>query len=166
MISSIVAQPSWPVTWRAASVAIAFLTLASGLLLWVFTCIGAEYPNELVLQHVPTAIVVVGLFVARGRRWLSPASESLVLLFMTLHLLGARYLYSYVPYDDWSYWLSGKTISACFGFTRNHYDRLVHFAYGLLLVYPVSEVLSRLCRVSAGWRIVGRAVHFGHERAI
>jgi putative membrane protein len=30
-----------------------------------------------------------------------------------------------------------------FGFTRNHYDRLVHFSYGLLAVAPVSEVLQR-----------------------
>lgn len=76
---------------------------------------------------------------------------------MTLHVLGARYLYSYVPYDDWSYWLWGKTVSGYFGFTRNHYDRLVHFAYGLLLVYPASEVLSRHCHVSlrvGGWLAV------------
>lgn len=113
------------------------------VLLWALSCVGAPYLQELVLQHVPTVLVVAGLIAARRRRWLSRQSESLVLLFMTLHVLGARYLYSYVPYDDWSYWLVGQSISSRFGFTRNHYDRLVHFAYGLLLVSPAREVLTR-----------------------
>jgi putative membrane protein len=26
--------------------------------------------------------------------------------------------------------------------TRNHYDRLVHFAYGLLIAYPAYELLE------------------------
>ncbi|HJT36023.1 MAG TPA: DUF2238 domain-containing protein [Pirellulales bacterium] len=113
------------------------------VLLWALSCIAAPYPDELVLQHVPTVLVVAGLIAGRRRRWLSRQSESLVLLFMTLHVIGARYMYSYVPYDDWSYWLVGQSISSWFGFTRNHYDRLVHFAYGLLLVSPAREVLSR-----------------------
>jgi len=127
------------------------MSLLLFVLLWVFSCIGAPYPKELFLQHVPTAFVVVGIFIARRRRWLSPSSVALVLLFMTLHVIGARYLYSYVPYDDWSYWLWGRSISSRFGFGRNHYDRLVHFAYGLLLVYPARDFLSRQ------WQITGRA---------
>lgn len=119
------------------------MLLFAFVLLWALSCVAAPYPNELVLQHVPTVLVVAGLIAGRRRRWLSRQSESLVLLFMTLHMLGARYLYSYVPYDDWSYWLMGQSISSRFGFTRNHYDRLVHFAYGLLLVSPAREVLSR-----------------------
>ncbi len=120
------------------------------VLVWALSCIGASYPKELVLQHVPTALVVAGIFIARRRGWLSPSSVALVLLFMTLHVIGARYLYSYVPYDDWSYWLWGRSVSSCFGFTRNHYDRLVHFAYGLLLVYPACEFSRRQ------WKVTGR----------
>lgn len=118
-------------------------------LLWALSCIDAPYPKELLLQHVPTLFMLAGLVVARRRGWVSPASVSLVLLFMMLHLLGARYLYSYVPYDDWSYWLLDERISDRFGFTRNHYDRVVHFAFGLLLVYPAREFLDRQ------WPIVG-----------
>lgn len=120
------------------------------VLVWALSCIGAPYPKELVLQHVPTAFVLAGVFVARRRGCLSPLSVNLVLLFMMLHLLGARYLYSYVPYDDWSFALLGQSISSRFGFARNHYDRLVHFAYGLLLVYPAREYLNRQ------WKIEGR----------
>lgn len=120
------------------------------VMVWALSCIGAPYPKELVLQHLPTLFMLAGLVVARRRGCLSPVSVSLVLLFMMLHLLGARYLYSYVPYDDWSYWLLGQSVSVRFGFARNHYDRVVHFAFGLLLVYPAREFLNRQ------WPIVGR----------
>jgi putative membrane protein len=34
---------------------------------------------------------------------------------------------------------------------RNPFDRLVHFAYGLLLAYPIREVLIRLAGVRGAW---------------
>ena len=121
------------------------------LLLWAVSCMGAPYSQELLLQHVPTVLVAAGLIAARRRHWLSRQGEALVLLYMSLHLLGARYLYSYVPYDDWSFRLLGQSVSSYFGFTRNHYDRLVHFAYGLLLFYPAREVLSRRLSLTGRW---------------
>lgn len=63
--------------------------------------------------------------------------------FLWLHLIGARWIYSYVPYDQWTEWLTGQTLSAWMGWERNHYDRLVHFASGVLFVPPVEELLQR-----------------------
>jgi len=37
------------------------------------------------------------------------------------------------------------------GLERNHYDRLIHFCYGLLIVYPVRELVTRLSRVQGVW---------------
>jgi putative membrane protein len=34
---------------------------------------------------------------------------------------------------------------------RNHYDRLVHFLFGLLFSYPLREVVMRGARVSGSW---------------
>jgi putative membrane protein len=50
---------------------------------------------------------------------------TLITLFLALHLVGAHYSYSEVP------WRFGG---------RNHYDRIVHFSYGLLLAYPMREL--------------------------
>ena len=52
-----------------------------------------------------------------------------IVLFLALHLLGARYLYSFVPYDEWTQKLFGVSITEQFGFQRNHYDRLVHVCF-------------------------------------
>ncbi len=34
---------------------------------------------------------------------------------------------------------------------RNHYDRLVHFSFGLLLVYPQREILMRRAGLRGAW---------------
>ena len=113
------------------------------------SCINGEHPFDFFLQHLLTAAVVAAL-AWQGRR-LSRLSFALVVMFMCLHLVGARYFYSYVPYDEWSQALFGFYISSALGFERNHYDRLVHFAYGLLLFLPARELNAQALGVR-GWR--------------
>ena len=114
------------------------------------SCLRPPYPDYLLMQHVPTVPTAL-LFGYLARRFpLSRASFTAAITFLTLHTLGARYLYSYTPYDDWSQSLIGLRISDLFGFERNHYDRLVHFSYGLLMAVPVREFERRYLGLSAG----------------
>ncbi len=103
----------------------------------------APYPAELRLQHVPTAIGLIALSITVWRNWLGATSVVCLHGFLWLHLIGARWIYSYVPFDQWAEWLTGQTLSARMGWERNHYDRLVHFASGVLFVPPVEELLLR-----------------------
>jgi putative membrane protein len=82
---------------------------------------------------------------------LSAASITLVFAFLCVHELGAHYTYSLVPYDHWSSAWFGFSFDRASGVHRNHYDRLVHCSYGLLLVYPVREVLWRLTPLRGFW---------------
>lgn len=118
---------------------ILFLTVVAVLI----SFIGAPYPNDLLLQHTPTIPAIIGLAWVQHRDLLSRRSYLCLLLFLWLHILGARWLYSIVPYDYWSEVLFGSSISEFFGTSRNHYDRLVHFASGVLLTPAISEVLNR-----------------------
>jgi putative membrane protein len=45
-------------------------------------------------------------------------------------------------------------ITNYFGFTRNHYDRLVHFFFGLLLVIPAWRCARRFAGTSRWWSAV------------
>jgi putative membrane protein len=81
---------------------------------------------------------------------LSRSSYALIFGFLALHEVGSHYTYSIVPYDDWVEMLTGRTLSALVGWERNHYDRLVHLAFGLLLAVPMREVLSRHVRARPG----------------
>jgi len=100
------------------------------------------------MQHAPTVLGGLLLTFLANRFDISCLSFASVTLFLCLHSLGARYLYSYVPYDQWSQQLLGINISEIFGFERNHYDRFVHFSYGLLIVVPIQEFERRYLRLS------------------
>lgn len=105
--------------------------------------IAQPYPEIALLQHIPT-VLLIAASPWLLRRWpLSTASVACIVLFMALHTLGGRYAYSNVPYDRWAEALTGTTLSDLFGWTRNHYDRLVHFAFGALSVVPVAEISRR-----------------------
>jgi putative membrane protein len=81
----------------------------------------------------------------------SRVSYTLIFLFLALHEVGAHYTYSLVPYDDWSRRWLGFSINESLGFERNHFDRAIHFAYGLLFAYPIREVFLRIANVRGFW---------------
>lgn len=112
------------------------------------SCVAPPYPDFLLMQHVPTLFAAGLLAYVANRFVLSCFSFAAIVLFLMLHTLGARYLYSYTPYDTWSLNLFGASISGTFGFERNHYDRLVHFSYGVLLVLPVREFELRYLKLT------------------
>ena len=119
------------------------------LLFFTGSCINPPYRQFLLMQHVPTVLAALLLAYLSNRFVIGRWSFSSIILFLCLHTLGARYLYSYTPYDVWSEKLLGVSLSEVFGFERNHYDRVVHFSYGLLLAVPVQEFERRYLRLSS-----------------
>jgi putative membrane protein len=118
--------------------------LLGGLLaLLLLAQIAQPYPEVALLQHIPTLVFLLASpWILR--RWpLSTAALACIVGFLALHTLGGRYAYSNVPYDEWAHAWTGTTLSESFGWTRNHYDRLVHFAFGALSVIPVAEIGRR-----------------------
>ncbi|MGE0609335.1 MAG: DUF2238 domain-containing protein [Pirellulales bacterium] len=118
------------------------LWLASWLLL-ALSMIRPLYPFEQSLQHAPTVVALLLMGVAIRRKWLSNASFACLIAFWLLHIVGARYIYSLVPYHDWLSWLTGGRLGQQDGWTRNNYDRLVHFSFGLLWSFPAAESAVR-----------------------
>jgi len=127
--------------------------LAAGAyaLLWLALALYPLDRSDWLLENV----LVAGLFALLWavRRWFvfSNASLLLILLFLALHAVGAHYTYSQVPYDQWWQALTGHTFNSMFGWQRNHFDRLVHFSYGLLLAYPIREFFLRVVEVRGFW---------------
>jgi putative membrane protein len=105
--------------------------------------IDQPFPRTAWLHHFPTLVVLLAAPFAL-RRWpISSAALACLVLFLALHTIGGRYTYSAVPYDRVARALAGTSISEAFGWSRNHYDRLVHLSYGLLMILPVREALER-----------------------
>ncbi len=121
-----------------------WLSIATAMALsWIH----APYPDQMYLQHIPTVAVLVAWPFAIRRFPLSSAALLCLGAFLFLHVLAARYIYSYVPYDLWAQRLFGFSLTERFHFRRNHFDRVVHFSFGLLWVRPVWEVCVRYLRV-------------------
>lgn len=97
----------------------------------------------MLLHHSATILTAIFLLYVLKKNNLSNISYALVIAFIMLHVIGAKWTYVDVPYDNWWKWLTGNTLSSVFGWQRNQYDRLVHFGFGLLIWFPVREILVR-----------------------
>jgi len=130
-----------------------FLLLLTALLAIEFVVL-AIAPHDRKDWMLENALVVlfVGAMVATYRKLtLSRISYFLIFVFLSLHLIGAHYTYSLVPYDEWFRAVTGSSLNELVGWERNNFDRVVHFSYGLLLAYPVREVFLRVARLRGFW---------------
>jgi putative membrane protein len=110
---------------------------------WILAAINPLYPRDWLLEN----LLVIGwsaLLVATYRRFqFSNVSYGLFIAFLSLHLAGSHYTYSETPFGFW--------MQDWFGFERNHYDRIVHFSFGLLIAYPMREILLRTAGLNIAW---------------
>ncbi len=130
-----------------------YLLILSAIFLvqWGWLAIDPHDRSDWALENVLVLVFVV-LIASTYRRFpLSRISYTLIFLFLLLHEIGAHYTYAKVPYDQWSRDLLGLSLDDWFGFERNHFDRFVHFSYGLLLAYPIREVFIRIADVRGFW---------------
>lgn len=100
-------------------------------LVWALSWVGEPWPAEKALHDSLTVVGLAALYWAWRRYRLPLSSWVLVLVFLSLHEVAAHWLYSYVPYDEWTDKLFGFRLTEVFGWHRNHFDRLVHFTYGV-----------------------------------
>jgi putative membrane protein len=131
----------------------AYLALLGALFgaLWVALAISPRHREDWVLENALVALFVVALAASHRRFVMSRVSYTLAFLFLCIHAVGAHYTYSEVPYDTWIQALTGRSLNEAMGWERNHFDRLVHFLYGLLMAYPLREFFLRVADVRGFW---------------
>lgn len=119
------------------------LIVALLLLVWLWAAIAPLSRSDWLLENL-LVLFYGALLAATHRRFaFSPGSYWLFALFMALHLYGSHYTYSEAPLGDW--------LKDALGLGRNPYDRLVHFAFGLLLACPLRELLQRRAGLGGRW---------------
>lgn len=121
------------------------------LVLWATLAIAPYDRADWLLENALVAALFLGLWGMRRKFRFSNVSLILIGVFLALHAVGSHYTYSEVPYDQWWQGMTGHTLNSIFGWERNHYDRLVHFSYGLLLAYPIREFFLRVVEVRGFW---------------
>jgi len=137
-----------PSVARSAYLSVLFIAYAA---LWTGLAVAPLDRGDWAVENALVLLLAVALLCLRGRFAFSRVSWTLIFLFMCLHAVGSHYTYSRVPYDAWWQALTGHTFNSLFGWQRNHFDRLVHFCYGLLLAYPIREIFLRVAQVRGFW---------------
>lgn len=118
------------------------LLLTYGLF-WMWLAINPIDRHDWFLENILTVGFVTVLLFTYRRFAFSLPSYCLIAVFLILHAIGAHYTYAEVPFG---YWLQ-HTLDL----SRNPFDRIAHFGYGVLLVYPFRELLVRLAGVKGLW---------------
>jgi len=138
-------------TSRAAHDRFALMALAAFSILWLALAIAPLHRPEWMLENVIVFVGVPVLVLLHRHLPLSKVSISLIFVFLCLHEVGAHYTYAEVPYDRWFEYLTGKGLNEWFDWERNHFDRAIHFLYGLLITYPVREIVLRMSGAKGFW---------------
>jgi putative membrane protein len=93
--------------------------------------------------EVAPILVALPVLLATYRRFpLTPLAYRLILLHACILMLGGHYTYAEVPLGFW--------MRDVFGFARNHYDRIGHFAQGFVPAILAREILIRKTKLQSG----------------
>jgi putative membrane protein len=121
------------------------------LAVWIALGIDPWYRSDWLLENLIVFFAVPALLLMHRHMPLSKISYSVIFIFLCLHEVGSHYTYAMVPYDQWFETLTGRGLNERLGWDRNHYDRVIHLSYGLLITYPMREIVIRVSRVQGFW---------------
>ncbi len=130
-----------------------YFLLLSLLFFFYFVVLGiAPYDRaDWLLENALVFILAIVLTLSYQSFPLSRVSYTLIFLFLCLHEIGAHYTYAKVPYEAFLNQHFSFSLNGLMGWERNHFDRLVHFIYGLFLAYPIRELYCRIADVKGFW---------------
>ncbi len=95
-------------------------------------------PHDRFTWFLEVAPVLIGfpiLYVTRNRFPLTRLTYVLLAIHAVILMVGGKYTYAEVPFGFW--------LQKAFGFARNHYDRIGHFAQGFVPAILAREILIR-----------------------
>jgi len=119
--------------------------LALMLPVLLFSGFGSHYPQMWLLEVSPVFSGMVVIYFMRKRFPLSRMLLVVLSLFVLIHLMGAHYSHSEVPFGNW--------LQEYFSLERNPFDRIAHLAQGAVAAIFFREILVR-----SSMRISGSAL--------
>ena len=116
---------------------------ASYVAVWIWAAIDPLFPEDWLIENILVFMTVPLVVWNYRHRPLSDMSYVLIFAFMVLHTVGSHYTYAEAAPGEWA--------REAFGLERNHYDRVVHFAFGFLLAPPLRELILRTGAMREPW---------------
>ena len=123
--------------------------LVAFIVIFAALAVAPWYRQDWLLENVLVLVAVPTLVLTYRRLRFSNLAYTCLFVFFVLHEIGAHFTYSEVPWREWLAALTGKEAGTA---GRNHYDRFVHFAYGLLLMPAAVELVEARMSPRGLWR--------------
>jgi putative membrane protein len=125
------------------------LLLGLFLALFITLAVHPAFRQDWLPENLLVFIALPVFAVTARRHRFSNLAYTGLFVFLCVHEVGAHYTYSLVPWHDWWQALTGGEGPAP---ARNHFDRVVHFLYGLL-IYPLAfELFAAVAAARGAWR--------------
>ena len=105
------------------------------IVVWTNSFIGTTDINNWLIENTLTVISLLFLTLSYRIYRFSNTSYLFICIFLCLHVYGSKYTYADNTFGFW--------LQDIFESSRNQYDRIVHFSFGLLLFYPLQECFSK-----------------------
>lgn len=105
------------------------------IVVWIIMAINPKYRDDWLLENVLVFTFFPFVVWMDSRHHYSTLSIFLLLIFASLHSLGSHFTYAEMEYFD--------VITQFFGLERNHFDRVVHFLFGLLVFKFLFEMITQ-----------------------
>lgn len=112
------------------------------LLVWGDSLLGNTDLANWLLENMLVIIFLIFLLWTYKKYQFSDLSMLLLCVYLCLHVYGSKHTYAENPFG---YWLQDQM-----SWSRNHYDRIVHFGFGFLLAYPMREMFLKWLKFP-GW---------------
>ncbi|SFT20061.1 DUF2238 domain-containing protein [Paenibacillus sp. BC26] len=113
------------------------------VILWGLLALYPVHVFDWWMENILNLLAIIGFVIGYRYFKFNNLAYTLIMIFVLLHTVGAHYAYGLTPLD--------RFMHHVFDFKRNQYDRVVHFAFGLLLGYPAVEVLTGVTGLRKGW---------------
>ncbi len=122
------------------------LLLAIFVLLWFLMFAFCIDTLDWFIENILVFIAIPVLLLTYKKFQFSNLSYTCIFLFLVLHVWGAQHAYTKHPIGAW--------FQQHYHLWRNPYDRVVHFSFGFLLVYPLYELLTKQLHVKGRWQYI------------
>jgi putative membrane protein len=118
---------------RPATYELVLLAIVSAVLVW--SGISPHDRFTWVLEVFPVILGVPALIYVYPRFRFTRLVYTLIAIHAVILVVGGKYTYAEVPFGFW--------LQEAFGFARNHYDRIGHFAQGFVPAMIAREIFIR-----------------------
>jgi putative membrane protein len=110
---------------------------------WIYFFVTTRSPINWWIENILVILFIPCFYFIQKKFTFSNASLICIFLFLLVHMYGAQMSYTY---NQLGIWLQQR-----FHLWRNPYDRIVHFSFGLLIVYPIQDYLVYKLNTPIKW---------------